>query len=124
VPYNQTFPDRILAAYYVQIRSADSRQRNANDCLARTRTRPLDFFNSNLVFAVKDGGSHEFHGVFCLLITPLSKPRTIRASRNLRWARVLKSRNESRCEVLGFDWGILLIESGPPKPEPEYLRCS
>jgi hypothetical protein len=61
VPDNQAFSDWILAAHNVQIRSANSRQRHPNDCLARARSRPLNFFNSNLIFTVKDRCSHAFH---------------------------------------------------------------
>jgi hypothetical protein len=111
VPDNQTFPDGILAAHYVQICSADSRKRHANNCLTRTRARPLNFFNSNLVFAVKDRCSHAFHRVFASSHVPSQNGHDPCQQESA----VSEIEKELQCGVLGFDCGILLIETGPAK---------
>src|SRR5882724_8620024 len=67
MPDHETRLHRIFAPQDVQIRAADGREGDANNCLAHARMWPLDLFNSDLVFAVKDSCAY-----FCHLETPRS----------------------------------------------------
>ena len=54
--------NRILTAKDVNIRAADRRQGEANDCLARAGERFRNVFETEVARAVKDGGTHRGRG--------------------------------------------------------------
>jgi hypothetical protein len=58
---DQAGSHRILAAHNVQIRSANSRERDANDSLANPRVRPRHFFHPNVIHSPEYGGLHRVH---------------------------------------------------------------
>jgi len=54
----QTWLHGVFATQYVKIGTADRRQRDANDRFTRSGFRSFNSFDSNVVHAVKDVGSH------------------------------------------------------------------
>src|SRR5882757_4813738 len=75
--------DWILTAQDVQVGATNRGQGYPDDCVVYSRLRTINFFNPNIVFAVKDVGHHLCHHT---AFFPWSPDRVARALSNNRRA--------------------------------------